>query len=131
MTNDARCTHQIKSSITTAKAAFNNKTPFTNKLGLNLMKKLVKCYSYGAETLTLWKVDWKYLERLEMRNCLLKHIIEGKVAWLGRAGGRCKQLLHDLKETERYWNLKEEALNRTAWRACFRRAYGPVTRWTM
>jgi hypothetical protein len=67
MTNDARCTHQIKSSITTAKAAFNNKTPFTNKLGLNLMKKLVKCYSYGAETLTLWKVDWKYLERLEMR----------------------------------------------------------------
>jgi hypothetical protein len=49
-----------------AKAAFNKKTLFSSKLGLNLRKKLVKCYTYGAETLTLWKVDQKYLESFEM-----------------------------------------------------------------
>ena len=53
--NDARCTHEIKSSIVMAKAAVNeNKTLFTNKSDLNLRNKLVKCYTlsialYGAE----------------------------------------------------------------------------------
>jgi hypothetical protein len=40
------------------------------------------------------------------RNCLLKHLIEGK----GRRGKRHKQLQDDLKEARRYWNLEEEAL---------------------
>jgi hypothetical protein len=40
-------------------------------LGLNLRKKLVKCYIwsialYGAETWTLWEVDRKYLESSEL-----------------------------------------------------------------
>jgi hypothetical protein len=44
------------------KAAFNkNKTLFTSKMGLNLRKKLVKCYIwsvdlYSAETCTFQKV---------------------------------------------------------------------------
>jgi hypothetical protein len=43
--NDARCTCEIKSRITMAKAAFNKKKNlFTSKLDLNLRKKLVKCY---------------------------------------------------------------------------------------
>jgi hypothetical protein len=29
-----------------------------------------------------------------------------------------------------YWNLKEEALDRTLWRTSFRRGYGPVARHT-
>jgi hypothetical protein len=66
ITNDARCTREIKSRIAMAKAAFNKKTLFTNKLDLNLRKKLVKCYIwsialYGAETWTLRKVDQKCL----------------------------------------------------------------------
>ena len=45
LTNDGRCTCEIKSSIVMAKAAFNKKkTLFTSKLDLNLKKKLVKCY---------------------------------------------------------------------------------------
>jgi hypothetical protein len=45
LTNDARCTREIKSRIAMAKAAFNKKmTLFTSKLDLNLRKKLVKCY---------------------------------------------------------------------------------------
>jgi hypothetical protein len=31
---------------------------------------------------------------------------------------------------EEYWKLKEEALERTLWRSCFRRGYGPVVRQT-
>jgi hypothetical protein len=51
------------------------------------------------------------------RNCLLKHVIEGKVEgrieMTGRRGRRRKKLLDDLNETRRYWKLKEEALDRT------------------
>jgi hypothetical protein len=72
ITNDARCTCEIKSRIAMAKAAFDKqKTLFTSKLDFNLWMKLVKCYSwsialYGAETWTLWKVDQKHLESFEM-----------------------------------------------------------------
>jgi hypothetical protein len=54
ITNDARCTREIKARIAIAKAAFNKKkTLFPSKL--QLRKKLVKCYIwsialYGAET---------------------------------------------------------------------------------
>jgi hypothetical protein len=71
ITNDARCTQQIKARIATAKAAFNKKTRFTSKLDLELRKKLMKCYVWsivlcGAETWTLRKLDQKYLETFEM-----------------------------------------------------------------
>jgi hypothetical protein len=42
MTNNARCTHEIKSRIVMAKAEFNKKTLFTSKLDLNLRKKIVQ-----------------------------------------------------------------------------------------
>jgi hypothetical protein len=72
ITNDARCTHGIKSRISMAKSAFNRQeTIFTRKLDLNLRKKLVKCYTwsiawYGAQTWTLQKVDQKYLESFKV-----------------------------------------------------------------
>ena len=72
LTNDGRCTCEIKYRIAMAKAVFNKKkTLFTNKLDLNLRKKLVKCYIwsmalYGAETWTLRAADQKYLENFEM-----------------------------------------------------------------
>ena len=50
------------------------------------------------------------------KNCLLKHIIEGKIEKgievKGKRGRRRKQLLGDFKETIRYQNLKVEALDR-------------------
>ena len=67
ITNDARCTREIKYRNAIAKATCNSKkTLFTRKLDLNLRKKLLKCYIWsialcGAETLTLLKVDQKYL----------------------------------------------------------------------
>jgi hypothetical protein len=49
ITNDARCTREIKSRIAMAKTAFNkNKNVFTSKLELNLSKKLVKCYIWSV-----------------------------------------------------------------------------------
>jgi hypothetical protein len=162
ITNDARCTREIKARIVMAKAAFSKKkTPFSSKLDLNLRKKLVKCYIWsialcGAETWTLF-LDQKYLESFEMwcwrrmekiswtdrvrneavlhrvkeernivhtikrrkanwirhilrRNCLLKHVLEGKLEgrkeMTGRRGRRRKQLLVGLKEKRGYCKLK-------------------------
>jgi hypothetical protein len=72
ITNDARCTREIKAWIAMAKTAFNRKkTLFTSNLNLELRKKSVKCYIwsialYGAETWTLRKLDQKYLESSEV-----------------------------------------------------------------
>jgi hypothetical protein len=65
ITNDARCTCEIKSRISMAQAAFNKKkVPFTIKMNLIVTKKLVKRYICsialnGAETWTLWEVYHK------------------------------------------------------------------------
>jgi len=56
VTNDARCTCEIKSRVAMVRAAFNKKkTVFTSKVDLHLKKKLVNCYIWsvalcGAET---------------------------------------------------------------------------------
>jgi hypothetical protein len=47
------------------------------------------------------------------RNCLSKHVIEGKIEGMGRGGRRLKQLLDDLNETTGHWKSEEEALDRT------------------
>ena len=54
--------------------------------------------------------------------------VEGMIEVTGRRGRRRKQLLEVFKEKRGYWNLKEEALDRTVWRTCFARGYGPVVR---
>jgi hypothetical protein len=67
-------------------------------------------------TLKRRKTNW--IGHILHRNCLLKHIIEGKVEGrievTGRPGRRCKPL-DDLKETRGYWKLKEEAVDHTLW----------------
>jgi hypothetical protein len=78
------------------------------------------------------KANW--IGHILRRNCLLKHVIEGKLEGrtevTGRRGRRRKQMLDGLKEKRRYWELKEEALDRTLWRSRFGRGYGPVVRQT-
>jgi hypothetical protein len=48
----------------------------------------------------------------------------------GRQGKRSKQLLNNLEEKRGYWQLKEEALDRTLWRNRSGRVYGTVVRQT-
>jgi hypothetical protein len=76
------------------------------------------------------KANW--IDHILRRNCLLKHVIEGKlerrIEMTGRRGRMRKQLLDDLNETRRHWKWKEEALDRTLWRTRFGSGYGPVVR---
>jgi hypothetical protein len=74
------------------------------------------------------KANW--IGHILYGNCLLKHIIEGKISGTRRRGRRHKQLLDELKEARRYWKLKEEGQDHTLWRTQFGRCYGPVTRQT-
>jgi len=48
----------------------------------------------------------------------------------GRRGRKRRKLLDKLKERRGYSHLKEEALDRTMWRASFGRGFGPVVRKT-
>ena len=64
------------------------------------------------------------------RNWLVKHVTEGKIEVTRRGGRRRKQLLDDLKEKSGWWELNEEALDRTVWRTSYGRCRGPVVRQT-
>ena len=68
------------------------------------------------------------------RNYLLQRVTEGKIKGgievTGRQGRRRRKLFDDLKERRGYSHLKEEALDRTMWRARFGRGSGPVVRQT-
>ena len=48
----------------------------------------------------------------------------------GRRGRKRRKLLDALKERRGYSYMKEEALDRTMWRARFGRGFGPVVRQT-
>jgi hypothetical protein len=187
LTNDGRCTCEIKSRIAMVKAVFNKKRAlFIFSLDLRLRKKLKKCYVwsialYGVETWTIRTVDQKHLESFEMwcwrrmekiswndhvrnedvllrvkdqrnilheirkrnanwighilrRNCFLQRVIKrktrGRIEVTGRRGRGNKKLLEDLKERRGYSHLKEEALDRTTWRARFGRGFGHIVRQT-
>jgi hypothetical protein len=77
-------------------------------------------------TIKIRKANW--IGHTLRRNCLLKHVIEGKlegrIEMMGRQGRRCKQVL----EMKGYWSVKEYALDCSLWRPCFGRGYRPVIR---
>jgi len=78
------------------------------------------------------KANW--IGHILRRNCLLRRGTEGKIQEgievTGRRGRRSRKLLDDLKERRGYSHLKEDALDRTMWRARFGRGFGPVVRQT-
>jgi hypothetical protein len=79
------------------------------------------------------KANW--IGHIFCGNCLLEHIIEGKIEEAievtGRRKRRRKQLLDDRKEPIGNWKLNEEALDLTVCRTRFGKGYGPVVRQTM
>jgi len=76
------------------------------------------------------KANW--IGHILCRNRLLQWVIEGKIKGgikvTERRGRRRRKLLDDLKERRGYSHLKEEALDRSMWRARFGRGFGPVVR---
>jgi len=89
-----------------------------------------------AEEFSTWitKRKAKWFGQVLRRNCLLQQVIGGKIKGgievTGRRGIRRRQLLDDLTKRRGYSHLKEEALDRTMWRAHFGRGFGPVIRQT-
>jgi predicted transposase YdaD len=65
---------------------------------------------------------------LILRRNVTEGKIEGRIEVTRRRGRRSKQVLDDLEEKRGYWNLKEEALDRTLWRTGFGRGCGSVMR---
>jgi hypothetical protein len=78
------------------------------------------------------KANW--IGHILRRNCLLQRVIEGKIQEgievTGIQGRRRTKLLDDLKKSRGYSHLKEEAVDRTMWRARFGRGFGTVVRET-
>ena len=76
----------------------------------------------------------KWIGHILRRNCLRQRVIERKIQRrievTGRRGRRRRRLLGDLKERIGYSHLKEEAPDRTMWRARFRRGFENVVRQT-
>ena len=65
----------------------------------------------------------KLIGHMGRRNCLLQWVIGGKIKsglqGTGRRVRRRRKLLDDLKERRGYSYLKEEAVDRTRWKARF------------
>ena len=76
------------------------------------------------------KANW--IGDILRRNCLLKHVIEGKIGGgievTVRQGERRTQPLEDLKEKRGYCKLKEKAPDRTVWRTGCGRGCGLVVK---
>jgi hypothetical protein len=80
------------------------------------------------------KREAKWIGHILCRDCLLRQVIEGKIKGgtevTGRGGRRRRKLLDNLREGRGYSYLKEEALDRTMWRARFGRGFGLVRQTT-
>jgi hypothetical protein len=61
------------------------------------------------------------------RNCLVQHVIEGKIKGgievTGKRGRIRRKLLDDLNERRGYSHLKQEALDRTMWSSLWKRLW--------
>jgi len=80
--------------------------------------------------LTIKRSKASWIGHVLLRNCLLKHAIEGKIEGSkevkGRRGIRRTPLLGDLEGTRGFLKLKEEAPDRTVWRTGFETGNGAV-----
>jgi len=108
ITNDARCTWEIKPRIDTEKAAFyKKKASIISKLDLNVREKLVICYIwstalYGAETWTLLNEDQKHLESFEMCGC--RRMV--KISWTNHM--KNKEVSDSIKKRRNVLHTKQQ-----------------------
>jgi hypothetical protein len=113
LTNEGRCTCEIKCRIAMAKAAFNKRRAlFTSPLDLKLRKKLVESYIWsmafdGDETWMLQAIDQKHMESCKMW-CWRRM---EKISWTDHVGNeevlfRVKEqrnILHEISKQKANW----------------------------
>ena len=63
------------------------------------------------------EVNW--IGHILKRNCLLYDAIEGEMMELKGVGRLRTQILEDLRNRRRYWELKEEAEDQSRWKRQF------------
>jgi hypothetical protein len=99
-----------------------------------IKKYCLKSRSRGISYMKYVNVRRNGLVTFFLETAFYKRVVEGKIQGgidvTGRQGRRSRKLLDDLKERRGYSHLKEEALDRTVWRARFGRGFGPVVRQT-
>jgi hypothetical protein len=109
---------------------FGNIFTFGNMCSLVICVLLVICILLFIVFLYCFFYVCLFLFVTGVRNCLLQRVPEGKIQRRIEVTGRRERgrrtLLDDLKERIGYSHLKEEALDRTMWRARFGRGFGPV-----
>jgi hypothetical protein len=71
---------------------------WTDRVGNDEGLHIVKEEGNILHTIKRRKAHW--IGHLLSRNCLLKHVIEGKIEGTGRRGRRRKQLLNTLRKRE-------------------------------
>ena len=71
----------------------------------------------NEQVILLRKANW--IGHILRRNCFLHDAIEGQMTEVKGVGRRRTQLLDDLRNRRRYWELKEEAEDRKGWRRQF------------
>jgi len=90
----------------------------------------VKEYRNILHKISKQRANW--IGHILRRNCLLQQVtkgmIKGGIEVKGRRERKRRKLLDDLKERRGYSHLKEEALDRTMWRARFKTGFGLVVR---
>ena len=122
--------------ISACRCQKNTISPFGVKSLLNKpTNKVMRLQTRGVyiyNEISKRKANW--IGHILRRNCLPQRVIEGKIKGgikvIGRRGRRRRKLLDDLKGRRGYCHLKEEAVDRTMWRARFGRSFGPVVRQT-
>ena len=92
LTNVARCTGEIKSSVVMAQAALSKNTLCASILDLMFRNKLVNLLYLSVETWTFRTLDQKYLKSFEMW-CWRRM---EKMCWTGRVQN--EELIHRVEE---------------------------------
>jgi len=104
------------------------KISWTDRVGHEEVLHRVKEQRNDVQTVKRMKANW--IGHILCRNCLLRHVIGGKIEEIieviGRRGRRRTQIPDDLKERRGYWKLKDEALHRIVWITGCRSGCGPV-----
>ena len=94
------------------------KISWTDRVGHEEVLHRVKEQRNDVQTVKRMKANC--IGHILCRNCLLRHVIGGKIEEIievsGRRGRRRKQLLDNLEETRGYWKWEQEALEATPWR---------------